>query len=44
MMVEYERTEMLLCSLLKKLSRKAIIKHGLNPREPSTFNYGKLQI
>jgi hypothetical protein len=44
MMVEYERTEMLLRALPKKLSRKAIIKLGLNPLEPSTFDYGNLHI
>ena len=42
MMVEYERTEMLLCALPKRLWRKAITKIGLNPLDPRTFEYGKL--
>jgi len=45
LMVEYERTEMLLRALPKKLSRNAIIKLALNPLEPSKkFDYGKLHI
>jgi hypothetical protein len=43
MMVEYERTEMLLRALPKRLWRKAITKLGLNPLEPRTFEYGKLK-
>jgi hypothetical protein len=43
MMVEYERTEMLLCVLPKRLWRKAITKLGLNPLDPRTFDYGKLK-
>jgi hypothetical protein len=43
MMVEYERTEMLLHALPKRLWRKAISTFGLNPLEPCTFDYGKLK-
>jgi len=39
-MCEYERTEMLLRALRKKLSRKAIVTLDLNPAEPSMFDYG----
>jgi hypothetical protein len=42
-MVEYERTEMLLGALPKRLWRKAITKLGLNLLEPRTFVYGKLK-
>jgi hypothetical protein len=42
MMVEYERTEMLLGVLPKQLLRKAISNHGRNPLEPCTFDCGKL--
>jgi hypothetical protein len=42
-MVEYERTEMLLCALPKRLWRKAITKLGLNLLDPRTFDYGKLE-
>ena len=41
--VDYERTEMLLCVLPKRLWRKAITKLGLNPLDPRTFDYGKLK-
>jgi len=43
MMVEYERTEMLLRALPKPLRRKAISKLGLNPLDPRTLEYGKLK-
>ncbi|KAF8243841.1 hypothetical protein K440DRAFT_32483 [Wilcoxina mikolae CBS 423.85] len=42
MMCEYERTEMLLRVLPKRLWRKAVTKLGMHPLEPSTFDYGKL--
>jgi len=42
MMVKYERTEMLLRALPKRLWRKTINKLGLNPLESRTFEYGKL--
>ncbi|KAF8241364.1 hypothetical protein K440DRAFT_643860, partial [Wilcoxina mikolae CBS 423.85] len=42
MMCEYERTEMLLHALPKLLWRKAISKLGINPLEPHTFNYCRL--
>jgi hypothetical protein len=42
MMVEYERTEILLRALPKRLRRKAISELGFNPIEPRTFEYGKL--
>ncbi|KAF8242780.1 hypothetical protein K440DRAFT_638263 [Wilcoxina mikolae CBS 423.85] len=42
MMCEYERTEMLLRALPKRLWRKAVTKLGMHPLEPSTFDYGKL--
>ncbi|KAF8241527.1 hypothetical protein K440DRAFT_624364 [Wilcoxina mikolae CBS 423.85] len=42
MMCEYERTEMLLRALPKRLWRKAFTKLGMHPLEPSTFDYGKL--
>ncbi|KAF8241236.1 hypothetical protein K440DRAFT_688377 [Wilcoxina mikolae CBS 423.85] len=42
MMCEYERTEMLLRALPKRLWRKAVTKPGMHPLEPSTFDYGKL--
>jgi hypothetical protein len=42
MMVEYERTEMLLCLLPKRLRRKAITKHGPNPLDPYMMDCGKL--
>ncbi|KAF8252158.1 hypothetical protein K440DRAFT_633369 [Wilcoxina mikolae CBS 423.85] len=40
-MCEYERTEMLLRALPKRLWRKAVTKLGMHPLEPSTFEYGK---
>jgi hypothetical protein len=43
MMVEYDRTEMLLCALPKRLWRKAITKLGFNPLDLRTFDYGKLK-
>jgi len=43
MMVEYERSEMLLRALPKRLWRQAISKLGFNPLEPHTFEYGKVQ-
>ncbi|KAF8247974.1 hypothetical protein K440DRAFT_286346 [Wilcoxina mikolae CBS 423.85] len=43
MMCEYERTEILLRALPKRLWRKAITKLGINPLEPHTFNYCKLK-
>jgi len=43
MMVEYERTEMWLCALPKRLWRKGITKLGLNPLDPRTFDYRKLK-
>jgi len=43
MMVKYERTEMLLRALPKRLWRKAITELGLNPLEPRTFEYGNLK-
>jgi hypothetical protein len=43
MMFEYERTEMLLRALLKRLWRKTICKLGLNSLEPCTFEYCKLK-
>ncbi|KAF8252878.1 hypothetical protein K440DRAFT_269580 [Wilcoxina mikolae CBS 423.85] len=42
MTCEYERTEMLLHTLPKKLWKKAISKLGMHPLEPSTFNYHNL--
>ncbi|KAF8241408.1 hypothetical protein K440DRAFT_681243 [Wilcoxina mikolae CBS 423.85] len=42
MICEYERTEMLLRALPKRLWRKAVTKLGMHPLEPSTFDYGKL--
>ncbi|KAF8241309.1 hypothetical protein K440DRAFT_683589 [Wilcoxina mikolae CBS 423.85] len=41
-MCEYERMEMLLRALPKRLWRKAVTKLGMHPLEPSTFGYGKL--
>jgi len=43
MMVKYERTEMSLCALPKRLWRKVILKLGLNPLDPCMFDYGKLK-
>ncbi|KAF8254199.1 hypothetical protein K440DRAFT_635704 [Wilcoxina mikolae CBS 423.85] len=43
MMCEYERIEILLHALSKRLWRKAISKLSMLPLEPSTFDYDKLQ-
>jgi hypothetical protein len=43
MMVEYERMEMMLHVLPKRLWRKAITKVGLNPLESRIFEYSKLK-
>ncbi|KAF8246034.1 hypothetical protein K440DRAFT_685913 [Wilcoxina mikolae CBS 423.85] len=43
MTCEYERTEMLLRVLPKRLWRKTITKLGMHPIEPSTFDFGKLK-
>ena len=43
MMVEYERTEMLLRALPKRLWRNAITKLGLNPLDLRTFDHRKLK-
>jgi hypothetical protein len=39
----YSQVEMLLGALPRQLRAKAVMKHKLDPRDPSTFKYDKLR-